>query len=224
VTFDPTTTGAFNGNVSIISTAQNSPANEPLTGTGVQGTTYLLTLNPTSTSFGDVVINTPTTLPVEIMNTGTGSVTVTRDTVTGQGFSVSGLQLPLTIPAGHNSSFNVTFDPTTTGAFNGNVSIISNAQNSPANEPLTGTGINDPYVTLTWTASQSQNVVGYNMYRSAQQNGAFTKINTSLITGTNYRDNNVYPGDTYYYKATAVNSQGVESGYSNEAEATVPSQ
>ena len=222
VTFAPTGTGVFNGNVSIVSNAQNSPANEPLTGTGVTGTTLLLSLSPTSTNFGNVVVNTPSTLPVEMINTGTGSVTITQAILTGKAFSISGLSLPLTIPAGKNSSFSVTFDPTTTGVFNGNVSIVSNAQNSPANEPLSGTGINDPWVGLSWTASTSHNVVGYNMYRGTQPNGPFTKINTSLINGTSYQDNSVYAGYTYYYAATAVNSQGVESPYSNIAEATIP--
>ncbi|MGH7869487.1 MAG: choice-of-anchor D domain-containing protein, partial [Candidatus Dormibacteraceae bacterium] len=222
VTFAPTGTGVFKGNVSIVSNAQNSPANEPLSGTGVRGTTLLLSLRPASTNFGNVVINTPSTLPVEIINTGTGSVTITQAIRTGTAFSISGLSLPLTIPAGKNSSFSVTFEPTTTGAFNGNVSVVSNAQNSPANEPLSGTGINDPYVALSWNASTSKNIVGYNMYRGTHPNGPFNKINTSLITVTSYQDNTVYPGDAYYYMATAVNSQGVESPDSNEAEAIVP--
>ncbi len=221
-TFAPEVTGYAKGFISIVSNGQGSPLIVPLTGTGTTGFTLLLSLNPTSTNFGNVVINTRSTLPVEMINTGTGSVTVTQSILTGATFSISGLLLPLTIPSGKNSSFNVTFAPTATGVFKGNVSIISTATNSPANEPLSGTGVNDPYVSLSWTASISQNIAGYNVYRGVQINGRFTKINTALVPTTSYQDNNVYPGDTYYYVTTAVNSQGVESVYSNEAEATLP--
>ena len=39
---------------------------------------------------------------------------------------------------------------------------------------------------------------------------------------TNYSDQTVQSGVTYYYVTTAVDSQGMESVYSNEAAATVP--
>jgi fibronectin type 3 domain-containing protein len=47
-------------------------------------------------------------------------------------------------------------------------------------------------------------------------------INTSLDSSTNYTDYTVVAGDTYYYVATEVNSQGEESGYSNVAQAVIP--
>ena len=220
--FAPTVTGNAAGSISIYSNSPPSPITVPLSGMGVSGVTLLLSLSPTSTNFGNVVVNTPSTLPVEIINTGTGPVTVTQANVTGTALSISGLSLPLSIPAGKNDSFNVTFDPTTTGLFNGNVSIVSNAQNSPANEPLAGTGVGASWVALSWTASTSQNIIGYNVYRGTLPNGPFTKLNPSLVPATSYQDNTVYAGDTYYYVTTAVDSQGVESVYSNEVEAIVP--
>jgi fibronectin type 3 domain-containing protein len=74
---------------------------------------------------------------------------------------------------------------------------------------------------LSWTASISQ-VVGYNAYRSTTSNGTYSKLNTSLITTTSYTDQAVLSGVTYYYVTTAVDSQGNESVYSNQATATVP--
>jgi hypothetical protein len=76
-------------------------------------------------------------------------------------------------------------------------------------------------VTLAWTASVSQ-VVGYNAYRATQPNGPYTLLNTGLISGTSYVDQTVQSSVTYYYVTTAVNAQGVESVYSNQANATVP--
>src|ERR1019366_580709 len=76
-------------------------------------------------------------------------------------------------------------------------------------------------VALSWTASIGQ-VAGYNAYRSTISGGPYTKLNSSLIATTSYTDQTVQSGYTYYYVTTAVDSQGMESVYSNEAVATVP--
>jgi fibronectin type 3 domain-containing protein len=76
---------------------------------------------------------------------------------------------------------------------------------------------------LSWTASVSANVTGYNVYRGATAGGPYTKLNSALVAGTTYTDTTVQAGQTYYYVATAVDSGGNESAYSNEARAVVPS-
>lgn len=78
-------------------------------------------------------------------------------------------------------------------------------------------------VSLSWTASTSADVTGYNIYRSTTSGGTYSKINSSLVATTSYTDSTVSAGQTYYYVATAVNSSNQESGYSNQASATVPS-
>ena len=77
-------------------------------------------------------------------------------------------------------------------------------------------------VALNWTASASQNIAGYNIYRGNVSGGPYVKINTSLIAPTTYTDNNVEAGRTYYYVGTAVNTSSAESIYSNQAPATIP--
>lgn len=77
-------------------------------------------------------------------------------------------------------------------------------------------------VSLSWKASSST-VAGYNIYRSSTSGGPYTRINSTLDNGTTFTDNNVQAGQTYFYVATAVNSSNTESGYSNQAEAIVPS-
>ena len=75
---------------------------------------------------------------------------------------------------------------------------------------------------LTWGASTS-NVAGYNVYRSTTSGGTYTKLNTSLITGLTFTDATSQPGQVYFYVATAVDSSGNESAYSNPpVQATVP--
>lgn len=77
-------------------------------------------------------------------------------------------------------------------------------------------------VTLLWDASTSSDVVGYNMYRGVTQGGPYTKINSTLIEQLGYVDNDIQQGTMFYYVATAVDSAGLESGYSNEATAVSP--
>ena len=77
-------------------------------------------------------------------------------------------------------------------------------------------------VALSWTASQSPGISGYNAYRGTTSGGPYTKLNSSLIPTVSYNDLAVQDGYTYYYVTTAVNNQGLESTYSNESSATVP--
>jgi fibronectin type 3 domain-containing protein len=102
---------------------------------------------------------------------------------------------------------------------NGKVSIVSNASNSPTDESLSGVGIHA--VRLFWQASPST-VVGYHVYRGNVSGGPYTRIDSSLVTGTAYMDTQVQSGQAYYYVGTAVDSNNNESAYSNEAFAQVP--
>lgn len=77
-------------------------------------------------------------------------------------------------------------------------------------------------VGLSWDASTSQDVVGYNVYRGPSSNGPYTKINTTLDQLTSYSDSTVQGGQTYFYVTTAVDSMGNESEYSNQTQAVIP--
>lgn len=77
-------------------------------------------------------------------------------------------------------------------------------------------------VSLTWTASSSGNIAGYNIFRSTTSGGPYTQLNSSLLTTTSYTDTTVTAGQIYYYVTTAVDSSNTQSGYSNQAQATVP--
>jgi fibronectin type 3 domain-containing protein len=78
-------------------------------------------------------------------------------------------------------------------------------------------------VVLAWDASTSTDVVGYNDYRSGVSGGAYARLNGSIpVLPLTYTDTTVQAGLTYYYVVTAVDSEGTESQYSNEASALVP--
>jgi hypothetical protein len=78
-------------------------------------------------------------------------------------------------------------------------------------------------VDLSWNASTSADIVGYNIYRGQVASGPYLKINTGgLVASTVYSDTNVGSGMTYYYVATVVDSSGQESAHSNQAQAAIP--
>ena len=78
-------------------------------------------------------------------------------------------------------------------------------------------------VSLSWTASTSPNVTGYNVYRGAASSGPFTKLTSNLVAALNYTDTAVQAGQTYYYVTTAVDNSNNESAYSTPAQAVIPS-
>lgn len=61
---------------------------------------------------------------------------------------------------------------------------------------------------LTWTANSEPDLAGYNLYRNG------VKINSSLLTGTSYTDDNLVNGTAYGYELTAVDQKGNESARS----------
>ena len=77
-------------------------------------------------------------------------------------------------------------------------------------------------VSLAWTDSSSA-VSGFNVYRSPTSGGPYTRVNSTTLSSMSFTDNNVQAGQTYFYVTTAVNNSNVESGYSNQAQAVVPS-
>jgi fibronectin type 3 domain-containing protein len=89
------------------------------------------------------------------------------------------------------------------------------ATSAPSGAPSTHS------VTITWAASTSE-VAGYNVYRSTSSGGPVSKLATTLAASTEYIDNQVNSGDTYYYAITSVAADGMESSDSTLAIATVP--
>lgn len=76
-------------------------------------------------------------------------------------------------------------------------------------------------VDLSWQASTSTDVAGYNLYRSPDGVN-WKKSNVSLIASTMYSDSTVANGSMYYYAATAVDIYGQESSKSASIKVTVP--
>jgi ASPM-SPD-2-Hydin domain-containing protein/centrosomal CEP192-like protein/HYDIN/CFA65/VesB family protein len=221
VQFAPTSAGAANGSVTIVSDAPNSPAAVSLSGTGVAAT-YTLSVSPGSLSFGSVTDGSSSSQSFSITNTGNSNVSISGVSATGSGFSIASGGA-LTLSPNQSTSVSVQFAPRVAGSANGAVNVASNATGS-ASVTLSGTGVAPQVnhtVALNWGASSSS-VAGYNVYRSSVSGSSYAKVNSSPIGGVSYTDSNVQSGQTYYYVATSVDANGIESVYSNEVPAIVP--
>jgi len=220
VVFAPNSAGNVTGSISVVSNASNSPLAISLGGSGTAAGQLVMT--PTTLDFGSIVVGTSTSLTGTLSATGS-SVTVSSATSNSSEFTLSGLSFPVTLAAGQSASFSFTFRPQASGLDTASISFISNASNSPTVASMTGSGALSPLhsVDLSWTPSTSA-VVGYNIYRSGTSDGPYAKINPALNAAAAYTDNTVQAGVTYYYVTTAVDASGVESVYSNQAQAVVP--
>jgi hypothetical protein len=217
VKFTPQSAGSASGNVAVTSNGSNPTLNISLSGTGTTSPGQL-GANPSTLPIGSVVVGTSDTGSGSLTASGS-SVTVTSVSSNNARFSVSGLNLPVTINAGQSVPFTVTFSPQTTGAANATLTFTSNASPTTTQESVTGTGTPAAThtVSLSWDASSSTDVAGYNVYRApfASACGSFQLINSGLNASTVYTDSAVTNGSSYCYATTAVDSGNQESGYSN---------
>ena len=215
--FIPTVAGTITGSMTIASNASNPTLTVPLSGTGTV-TAGTLSIAPTTLGLGSVVVGQSGTASGTITASG-ASVTVTAASSSNSVFSVGGLSLPATIPAGQSVPFTITFSPMVSGTVTATLTLTSNANPATTTEGLTGSGTAAAThsVALSWNASTSSGIVGYNVYRAPYTTscGAYAKLNPALNTGTLYTDTTVANGNNYCYATTAVDSSSRESSYSN---------
>lgn len=76
-------------------------------------------------------------------------------------------------------------------------------------------------VCVSWNASTST-VVGYNVYRGTISGGPYTKLTSTITANTFFLDTTAVVNTLYFYVGTAVDSNGNESAYSNQASLTTP--
>jgi hypothetical protein len=158
----------------------------------------------------------------------TGSISPASD---GNGATVA-LSGPVSLTTTGNSSGNYSFSGLTNGiytvtpsrtgyAFTPSVGNFSINGASVSGLNFTAAQASTHTVQLSWAASTS-NVSGYNVYRGTSNGGPYSKVNGAPVTGLSYTDSSVAASTTYYYVTTAVDSEGVESIYSNQASAVIP--
>jgi nitrogen fixation protein FixH len=189
VTFTPSSTGNSSGNLAIVSNASDASLNVPLSGNGLAPGS--LAPSPSSLSFGDVQVGNNQQLSETLTNSGGVNVNISQASIGGTGFTMSGLNPPLTLTPGQHYTFTVTFTPPSPGNDSGNVSIVSNASNPNLSIPLSGTGTPVPQGTLAVTPTSmdfGNVVVGTNsqLTGTLTASGESVTVSSDILNGSAY--------------------------------------
>lgn len=71
-------------------------------------------------------------------------------------------------------------------------------------------------ILLSWSSLNEPDLLGFHLFRRASGQTAYTQVTSQPLTSPSFMDRNLSPGETYFYKVTAVNTDGCASGESNE--------
>ncbi|MCU1286142.1 MAG: Ig family protein [Acidobacteriales bacterium] len=147
--------------------------------TAFAGQNKLLMAAPSAINFAPTYVGSKTSTVVTLINNGTMSLKITGVVVSGAGFSVTGLALPFSLPAGKSANFSADFNPTTPGTSSGAISISSNSAGSPAIISLQGNSITPPQIT---TASVPSGQVGASYSATLNATGGVQPYQWTLVS------------------------------------------
>jgi hypothetical protein len=125
----------------------------------------MIQVTPSSCNFGSVVVGKKVSQIVSVANTGNISVNISRVNVSSSQFSVSGLTMPLSLPAGQSNSFQVWFHAASAGNATGTLTV------------QTDTGVTSEQVALCWncnggaTANRGKSDQSESWKRNGRDNG-----------------------------------------------------
>lgn len=111
------------------------------TNVGPSGPTPIFAINPPSLDFGSVLVGGNASLPVTVSNPGDGDLIISNIVSSDPEFTFSPNTFPITIAAGGDQVFDVTFAPTSGGLHSANLSFSHNAAGSPTSYAVQGTGV-----------------------------------------------------------------------------------
>jgi len=224
VVFSPTLAGSVSGNLALTNDGATSPVNIALSGTAV--TVGDLTGNPTSFSFGSVQVGSNPTQPETLKNSGGENLTISQASISGAGFSYTGLSLPMTLAPNQSTTFGVVFAPTVAGASNGTLSITMSGSSTTLDIAVSGTGTT-PTVPAILSATPGNltftNVqIGQNQTQTETVNnvgGVSATISQASVSGTGFSISGITtpvtlaPGQNVSFSVTfAPQSSGNFSG------------
>jgi hypothetical protein len=131
--FTPDAPGPASSYIAVTSDAPVTPLiNVPLLGSGV---TAMLTVTPTSLSFGAVPIGVPSpTMPINIANTGEADATITAATLAGATATAFAHDFPaagVTLAPGDAVDVNVSMTPNSLGAFSATLTFATTVPSQP---------------------------------------------------------------------------------------------
>ena len=168
---------------------------------------------------------TTTSVPNGTVGTAYSAVVTASGSCTPYKWTIASGALPAGVTAKVSSSttsVDLTGTPTTaaTDSFTLKVAACSGSSAETSYKVVVQSSANH-VVDLSWKASTSSDVSGYNVYRSPD-GSTWKKVNVSPVASDLYSDSTVSNGSTYYYAATAVDVYGHESGRTAAVKVIVP--
>ncbi len=136
VTFAPTATTGYGGNITVTSDATSGINTIAASGTGTPQPTRIIALSA-NLSFGNVTVGSSAQATLTIASTGNSTLTVSG---IGYPAGFSGNWSSGTIPAGSSQPVTVTFAPTVAAGYGGNIAVSSDATSGNNTIPASGTG------------------------------------------------------------------------------------
>lgn len=173
-------------------------------------------------SIASISIITPT-LPNGTVGIAYSSKIAARNGCTPYVWAITGTLPPGFISTVNAQSLSLSGTPTAAGSYSFNVAVKGCGGRTATASYTVSIGLAPIHVViLSWTASTSNDVAGYNMYRGTD-GVSWQKINSGgLISWTTYSDSSDANHTTYYYAATAVDIYGAESVKSTPVQVRVP--
>lgn len=173
--------------------------------------------------FGSVAITT-SSVPNGIVGTAYSAVIKATGGCTPYVWSIASGSLPDGItatPSNTTTSLNLTGTPKKAATYSFTEQVTGcGGRTAKVTYKIVTQATANHVVDMSWTASTSTGVVGYNLYRAPD--GVSWKKVTSLIPSTTYTDSTVANSSTYYYAATAVDVYGDESKKTPPVKAVIP--
>src|SRR5205085_1263137 len=113
-TYQPKAHGSSSGTVTLADATASTSTSFTVSGTST--TPGQLTVSPSSISFGSVIVGQTQRQSATVSNTGGSDITITQASVSGTGFSLIGLALPLTLHPSDTAPFAISFTPASGGS------------------------------------------------------------------------------------------------------------
>jgi hypothetical protein len=170
-----------------------------------------LTPNPASVSFGSIAVGGTAHINESLTNTGGTAVTISQSQVSEDEFSLSGLNLPITLNPNQSVTFTVIFTPAFSGNATATLTITSDQPNSPLTVALSGTGGAQGQLSISPSTLNFGSVaVGGSSSQTAHLNAASASVTVSSatvdsnefsITGLTF-PTTIAPGDSATFTVT----------------------
>ncbi len=156
VRFEATSTGTSDGQLTINSDSTTGGTTlVALEGTGAPAPSPQLTVSAAALSFGRVTVDSATTQALTLTSTGTSPITVSKATITGEGFTLVGGSVPAVLAPHQSTTLQVQFAATTAGFMEGQLVLTSDSKSGETTTiSLSGTSTPAPNPQLSLSAAK----------------------------------------------------------------------